>query len=144
MRISVVYKIYKKIKHIKYRGYIVLYHTIGCYLALPTGTIRAGQNSPYFANYMQRANMERANVISKLIGRASTDEKTREQAFPGGSDCKHAKLIVYTDMFGLLMLLLHGSKRFGVVYIAFCWRKSYEERYLQFDLIKVVRNRIFK
>lgn len=37
------------------------------------------------------------------IGRASEDEKTREQAFPGGSDCKHAKLIVYTDMFGLLI-----------------------------------------
>jgi hypothetical protein len=29
------------------------YHTIGRYLALPTGSIRAGQNSPYFANYMQ-------------------------------------------------------------------------------------------
>jgi hypothetical protein len=42
------------------------------------------------------------------------------------------------------MLLLHGSKRFGVVYIAFRWRKSYEERYSQFDLIKLVRNRIFK
>jgi hypothetical protein len=29
------------------------YHTIGRYLALPTGSIRAGQNSPYFDNYMQ-------------------------------------------------------------------------------------------
>jgi hypothetical protein len=38
-----------------------------------------------------------------FIGRASADEKTREQAFPGGSDCKHAKLIVYTDMFGVLI-----------------------------------------
>jgi hypothetical protein len=33
--------------------YIMCYHTIGRYLALPTGSIRAGQNSPYFANYMQ-------------------------------------------------------------------------------------------
>jgi hypothetical protein len=30
-----------------------IYHTIGRYLALPTGSIRAGQNSPYFDNYMQ-------------------------------------------------------------------------------------------
>jgi hypothetical protein len=53
------------------------------------------------------------------------------------------KLIGYGHVW-IIMLLLHGSKRFGVVYIAFCWRKSYEERYLQFDLIKLVRNRIFK
>jgi hypothetical protein len=33
---------------------IVCYHTIGRYLALPTGSIRAGQNSPYFDNYMQQ------------------------------------------------------------------------------------------
>jgi hypothetical protein len=32
---------------------IAAYHTIGRYLALPTGSIRAGQNSPYFDNYMQ-------------------------------------------------------------------------------------------
>jgi hypothetical protein len=32
---------------------ICTYHTIGRYLALPTGSIRAGQNSPYFDNYMQ-------------------------------------------------------------------------------------------
>jgi hypothetical protein len=31
----------------------MIYHTIGRYLALPTGSIRAGQNSPYFDNYMQ-------------------------------------------------------------------------------------------
>jgi hypothetical protein len=31
----------------------IIYHTIGRYLALPTGSIRAGQNSPYFDNYMQ-------------------------------------------------------------------------------------------
>jgi hypothetical protein len=31
----------------------LFYHTIGRYLALPTGSIRAGQNSPYFDNYMQ-------------------------------------------------------------------------------------------
>jgi hypothetical protein len=30
------------------------YHTIGRYLALPPGTIRAGQNSPYFANYKRK------------------------------------------------------------------------------------------
>jgi hypothetical protein len=31
------------------------YHTIGRYLALPAGSIRAGQNSPYFDNYMQES-----------------------------------------------------------------------------------------
>jgi hypothetical protein len=35
------------------------------------------------------------------------------------------------------MLLLHSFKRFGVVYIVFFRRKSYEERYSQFDLIKL-------
>jgi hypothetical protein len=51
------------------------YHTIGRYLALPTGSKRAGQNSPYFDNYMQEGKMDRANMtfhicpcfISKLI-----------------------------------------------------------------------------
>jgi hypothetical protein len=43
------------------------YHTIGRYLALPTGTIRAGQNCPYFANYMQRENMDPANMTPYLL-----------------------------------------------------------------------------
>jgi hypothetical protein len=34
-------------------GLLMPYHTIGRYLALPTGSIRAGQNSPYFDNYMR-------------------------------------------------------------------------------------------
>jgi hypothetical protein len=34
-------------------SFFSIYHTIGRYLALPTGSIRAGQNSPYFDNYMQ-------------------------------------------------------------------------------------------
>jgi hypothetical protein len=49
-----------------YVDFINLYHTIGRHLALPTGTIRAGQKSPYFANYMQRANMDRANMTPYL------------------------------------------------------------------------------
>jgi hypothetical protein len=51
---------------------------------------------------------------------------------------------VYGNVWSVNMLLFHGSKRFGVVCIAFCWRKSYEERYSRFDLIKIVRNSIFK
>jgi hypothetical protein len=35
---------------------------------------------------------ERLSRDRRTSGRASADEKTREQAFPGGSDCKHAKL----------------------------------------------------
>jgi hypothetical protein len=55
--------------------YSVIYHTIGRYLALPTGSIRGGQNSPYFDNYMQEGKYGPGNMtfhicpcfISKLI-----------------------------------------------------------------------------
>jgi hypothetical protein len=40
-------------KQVLTAGTIQRYHTIGRYLALPTGSIRAAQNSPYFDNYMQ-------------------------------------------------------------------------------------------
>jgi hypothetical protein len=57
------------------RGIIEHYHTIGRYLALPTGSIRGGQNSPYFDNYMQEGKYGPGNMtfhicpcfISKLI-----------------------------------------------------------------------------
>jgi hypothetical protein len=61
--------------YIATKVYIISYHTIGRYLALPTGSIRGGQNSPYFDNYMQEGKYGPGNMtfhicpcfISKLI-----------------------------------------------------------------------------
>jgi hypothetical protein len=39
--------------HVMLIANTITYDTIGRYLALPTGSIGAGQNSQYFDNYMQ-------------------------------------------------------------------------------------------
>jgi hypothetical protein len=46
-----------------------------------------------------------AGIFTKLlpIGPASADEKTRDQAFPGGSNYKQAKLMAYTEIFAVLI-----------------------------------------
>jgi hypothetical protein len=51
--------------------------------------------------------MVRPPAPKETIGPASADEKTRDQAFPGDSDCKHAKLTVYTAMFAVLICYSH-------------------------------------
>jgi hypothetical protein len=58
------------------RSYIMVYHTIGRYLALPTGSIRAGQSSPYFDNYMQEGNIATARANSQPRMRLNTTTRT--------------------------------------------------------------------